>query len=228
MLVAIGTETWGSIMCPSNANGIVGIKPTVGLWSRRGIIPISYTQDTAGPMTRTLRDACILLGAITGVDSLDNKTMDSKGNSHNNYVQFLNKDGLEGKKIGYLRSEEGKNFKVDLLIKDAISFMEKMGAEIIHLENIVSGTPYIDSRTVMAYEFKDGINKYLNDLGEIKPANDLGDLITKTYLDSIEMKYFNLSRMENSNSKSDYPLKNMFQHFHKCEKIMVKRELIKL
>ena len=201
--VAIGTETWGSIMCPSNANGIVGIKPTVGLWSRRGIIPISYTQDTAGPMTRTLRDACILLGAITGVDSLDNKTMDSKGNSHNNYVQFLNKDGLEGKKIGYLRSEEGKNFKVDLLIKDAISFMEKMGAEIIHLENIVSGTPYTDSRTVMAYEFKDGINKYLNDLGEIKPANDLGDLITKTYLDSIEMRYFNLSRMENSNLKSD-------------------------
>ena len=90
-----------------------------------------------------------------------------------------------------------------MLINDAISFMEKMGAEIIHLENIVSGTPFTDSRTIMAYEFKDGINKYLNDLGETKPANDLSDLIKLTYLDSIEMKYFNLSRMENSNSKGD-------------------------
>ena len=201
--VAIGTETWGSIMCPSNANGIVGIKPTVGLWSRRGIIPISYTQDTAGPMTRTLRDACILLGAITGVDSSDIKTIDSRGNVYSDYLQFLNKDGLKGKKIGYLKSEEGKNVKVDLLVNDAISFMEKMGAEIIHLENIVSGTPFTESRTIMAYEFKDGINKYLDDLGETKPANDLSDLIRLTYSDSIEMKYFNLLRMENSNSKGD-------------------------
>ena len=93
--VAIGTETWGSIMCPSNANGIVGIKPTVGLWSRTGIIPISYTQDTAGPMARTLKDACILLGAVTGIDSSDRKTIASEGNSYNDYVQFLNKNGLK-------------------------------------------------------------------------------------------------------------------------------------
>ena len=154
-------------------------------------------------MTRTLRDACILLGALTGVDSSDIKTIDSKGNAYDDYVQFLNKDGLKGKKIGYLKSEEGKNVKVDKLINDAISFMEKMGAEIIHLEKIVSGAPFTDSRTIMAYEFKDGINKYLDDLGETKPANDLSDLIRLTYSDSIEMKYFNLLRMENSNKRGD-------------------------
>ena len=199
--IAIGTETWGSIMCPANANGIVGIKPTVGLWSRTGIIPISYTQDTAGPMTRTLKDACILLGAITGIDSTDSKTFDSQGNSYKNYVQFLNENGLDGKRIGYLKIEEGKNFKVDKLVNDAILFMKNRGSEIIDLENIVTGTPYLKSRTVMAYEFKDGINKYLADLGEAKPAEDLSELIALTYKDSIEMKYFNLSRMENSEKK---------------------------
>tara|TARA_B100000073_G_scaffold128594_1_gene105300 strand:- start:3247 stop:4806 length:1560 start_codon:yes stop_codon:yes gene_type:complete len=202
-VAAIGTETWGSIMCPSNANGIVGIKPTVGLWSRTGIIPISHTQDTAGPMARTLKDACILLGAITGIDSSDSKTILSKGNSYNDYVQFLNKNGLKGKRIGYLKSEEGKNFKVDMLVSDAISFMRKMGAEIIDLESIVTGTPHADSRIVMSYEFKDGINKYLNDLGKMRPVKDLNELITLTYQDSIEMKYFNLLRMENSNKKGE-------------------------
>ena len=83
--VAIGTETWGSIICPSNANGIVGIKPTVGLWSRSGIVPISYTQDTAGPLARTVRDAAILLGAITGIDSSDQETFASSGNFHRDY-----------------------------------------------------------------------------------------------------------------------------------------------
>ena len=201
--VAIGTETWGSIMCPSNANGIVGIKPTVGLWSRTGIIPISYTQDTAGPMARTLKDACILLGVVTGIDSSDRKTIASEGNSYNDYVQFLNKNGLKGKKIGYLKSEEGKNFKVDMLVSDAISFMRKMGAEIIDLESIITGFPQAESRIVMSYEFKDGINKYLDDLGKMRPAKNLSELIELTYKDSIEMKYFNLLRMENSNKRGE-------------------------
>ena len=201
--VAIGTETWGSIMCPSNANGIVGIKPTVGLWSRTGIIPISYTQDTAGPMARTIKDACILLGVLTGVDSLDNKTINSRGKSYNDYVQFLNVNGLKNKRIGYLKTEEGKNTKVDKLVENAISYMEKMGAEIINLDRIVTGTPFTDSRIVMAYEFKNGINKYLKDLKETRPVKDLNELIAFTYKDSIEMKYFNLLRMENSNKKGD-------------------------
>ena len=109
--VAIGTETWGSIMCPANANGIVGIKPTVGLWSRSGIVPISYTQDTAGPMARTVTDAAILLGAVAGIDSSDDKTLASAGNSYTDYTQFLKIDGLKGKRIGYLKTEEGTRHK---------------------------------------------------------------------------------------------------------------------
>ena len=201
--VAIGTETWGSIMCPSNANGIVGIKPTVGLWSRSGIIPISYTQDTAGPMARTLKDAIILLGALTGVDSSDLKTIGSEKFSHNDYLQFLNVNGLRGKRIGYLKSEEGKNFKVDSLVNKSLRFMEQKGAEIVELTKIVDGSPFTHSSLVLAYEFKDGINKYLKKLGQRRPASDLKELIELTYADSIEMQYFDLGRMENAQSKGD-------------------------
>ena len=201
--VAIGTETWGSIMCPSSATGIVGIKPTVGLWSRTGIVPISYTQDTPGPMARTLKDACILLGALTGIDSTDKKTLDSRGHFQSDYLQFLDLKGLEGKRIGYLKTQEGKNFKVDKLVKNAISIMEKSGAKIIELDKIVEGEPHKNSREVMAYEFKSGINKYLNDLGDNRPVNDLSEIISWTYNDSIEMQHFDLSRMESSQKKGN-------------------------
>ncbi len=201
--VAIGTETWGSIMCPANANGIVGIKPTVGLWSRTGIIPISYTQDTAGPMARNVHDAAILLGAVTGIDQSDNKTINSENNFFLDYTQFLNSDGLKGKRIGYLKTEEGVHFKVDSLILKAISFMVKSGAEIIELEKIVDGSPSINSIEVLAYEFKDGLKKYFDRLGNNSPVESLDEAIQATLADSIEMLHFNLKRMENSNSKGD-------------------------
>ena len=96
-MIAIGTETNGSIVCPSNNNGIVGIKPTVGLISRTGIIPISFTQDTPGPMGRTVEDAAIALGVLTGIDSSDLKTFDSRNKSYTDYTSFLKPDGLKGK-----------------------------------------------------------------------------------------------------------------------------------
>src|SRR5512133_3584087 len=102
-MVAIGTETNGSIVCPSNNNGIVGIKPTVGLISRSGIIPISYTQDTPGPMGRTVEDVAVTLGSLTGEDVSDPKTILSKGKYFTDYTTFLKKDGLKGKRIGLLR-----------------------------------------------------------------------------------------------------------------------------
>ena len=142
--ISIGTETWGSIICPSNANGIVGIKPTVGLWSRSGIIPISYTQDTPGPMARTVEDAAKLLGAITGVDTSDAKTSNSIGKFHSDYGQFLRKNGLEGKRIGYLKTEEGKNSKVDSLMLQAIDQMKQKGAIIIELDKIVDEDALMD------------------------------------------------------------------------------------
>jgi len=161
-VIAIGTETWGSIICPSNANGIVGIKPTVGLWSRSGIVPISYTQDTAGPMARTVKDAAILLGAITGIDSSDQKTLASAGNFYRDYTRFLKTDRLKGKRLGYLKIAEGTHFKVDSLIHQAIKFLKSQGAEIVELDNIVEGTPHTYSFEVMAFEFKHGLKKYFD------------------------------------------------------------------
>src|SRR5512133_3478446 len=102
-MVAIGTETNGSIVCPSNNNGIVGIKPTVGLISRSGIIPISFTQDTPGPMGRTVEDVAIALGALTGIDSADSKMLASQRKPFTSYTSFLKKDGLKGKRIGLYR-----------------------------------------------------------------------------------------------------------------------------
>ena len=205
--VAIGTETWGSIICPSNANGIVGIKPTVGLWSRSGIVPISYTQDTAGPMARTVRDAAILLGAITGIDSSDQKTFSSSGNFYRDYTQFLKKDGLQGKRIGYLKTKEGTHHKVDTLMHQAVQFLKSQGAEIIELEKLVEGTPYTNSSEVLAYEFKDGLKKYFTRLGEYAPVSDLEEAINVTLADSLEMLYFNLETMKNAQSKGSLEIK---------------------
>src|SRR5512139_337370 len=106
--IGIGTETDGSIVCPSSINGIVGIKPTVGLVSRSGIIPIAHSQDTAGPMTRTVTDAAILLSALTGIDTRDGETANSKGRSRTDYESFLKADGLKGARIGVARNFWGR------------------------------------------------------------------------------------------------------------------------
>jgi len=224
-VIAIGTETWGSIMCPSNANGIVGIKPTVGLWSRSGIIPISYTQDTAGPMSRTVIDAATLLGAITGVDLNDDKTKESKNRYHNDYTKFLDKNGLSGKRIGYIKTMEGKNHRVDEMMHLAIEDLEKYGAEIIELNKIVESSPggfgaEQNSLEVMAHEFKDGLKKYFDSLGKNAPVANLEEAIEATLADSIEMLYFNLDRMNNSQSKESLDskiykesLQNMLEAF---------------
>lgn len=221
--IAIGTETWGSIMCPSNANGIVGIKPTVGLWSRSGIVPISYTQDTAGPMARTVTDAATVLGIMTGVDSNDKKTKKSKNNHHNNYTEFLNTNGLKGKKIGYVKTVEGKNHRVDLLMRQAIKDIIEGGAEVIEIDSIFQRkdnekSPEDYSLEVMAYEFKNGLKKYFANLGPKSPAKNLKSVIAQTLLDSVEMLYFNLERLENSESKGDLNSKTYKESLQKMKK----------
>lgn len=231
--VSVGTETWGSIMCPSNANGIVGIKPTVGLWSRSGIIPISYTQDTAGPMARTVSDAAVLLGAVTGVDSTDDKTLDSEGRSYTDYIQFLKKDGLKGKRIAYLKTEAGKHFKVDTLMHRAVRFLKSQGAEIIELDKIVEGRPWTNSSEVLAYEFKDGLSKYFARLGENAPVKNLEEAIAATLADSIEMLHFDVGDMENSQKKGSLEskeykeaLKKMFKAYREgINQVMDKHNL---
>ncbi len=190
--VAIGTETNGSIVCPSSVNGIVGIKPTVGLMSRSGIIPISHSQDTAGPMARTVTDAALLLGVMAGADPRDTVTQESEGKRYSDYTQFLDKNGLKGKRIGIGRNFFGFHEKVDQLMEEAISTMKTEGAVLIELDSVMPGEELDDaSYQVLLYEFKDDLNKYLAGLGPDAPGHTLQDLIAfnKAHAKE-EMPYF--------------------------------------
>ena len=202
-MMAIGTETNGSIVCPSQSNGIVGLKPTVGLVSRSGIIPISFTQDTPGPMTRTVRDAAICLGVLAGVDPADEKTRASQDKFYRDYTQFLKEDGLMGKRIGFYKGPLGRNFKVDTLAYQAVDFMKSQGAEIIEIDRISTGNPGHHSFQVMLYEYKDGLNKYFRSLGPDAPIKSLDELILFNRSDSIELKYFNQHYLEMASEKGD-------------------------
>lgn len=176
--VAIGTETDGSIVCPSSANSIVGIKPTLGLVSRAGIIPIAHSQDTAGPMARTVADAAALLGALTGIDSRDNVTAESRGKSYTDYTQFLNKDGLRGARIGVARNLFGSREKVNKLMDAAIDALRQGGATLVDPANIETDGKFDDTEfEVLLYEFKADLNAYLAGLGANAPARTLKDLI---------------------------------------------------
>ena len=190
-LLAIGTETNGSIVCPSSVNGVVGIKPTVGLISRSGIIPISYTQDTAGPMARSVQDAAICLGFLTGIDKNDKKTIKSLNKTYEDYTQFLNKNGLKDKRIGVYTAPLGLNDKVDSLFKKSVGLIKKMGAEIIEIETISSSEVKSHSFQVMIHEYKDGLNNYFKSLGKNSPIKNLSELIKFNENDSIELKFFN-------------------------------------
>lgn len=161
--VAVGTETDGSVIAPSSYNGIVGIKPTVGLVSRSGIIPISKTQDTAGPMTRTVRDAAILLGAMTGMDSSDAVTKESEGKAQKDYTTFLDENALQGKRIGVERSFLNGHEGVVAVYKQAIELMKSKGAVVIEVELLKAiGDADEEEYLVLLYEFKDGLNRYLS------------------------------------------------------------------
>ena len=202
-ILAIGTETNGSIVCPSTANGIVGIKPTVGLLSRSGIIPISFTQDTPGPMARTLRDATICLGALTGIDSTDSKTLESEGNAHSDYTQFLKTEGLSGKRIGWYKRPEGRHFKVDSLMNRAVEKIRELGAEVIEIETITGPEVGRNSFHIMLFEYKDGLNAYFKSLGAESPIKTVEELIAFNEKDSIELRYFNQHYLELAQEKGD-------------------------
>lgn len=202
-MLAIGTETNGSIVCPSNNNGVVGIKPTVGLVGRSGIIPISFTQDTAGPMARTVRDAAICLGALTGIDERDSKTNESGGKALTDYTTFLKKDGLKGKKIGLWTGCMGFHFKVDEMVREAVEVMKAQGAEVIEIEKISEENVGKESFDVLLYEFKDGLNKYFDSLGANAPVKSLEALIEFNKRDDIELRYFDQNILEKAQALGD-------------------------
>ncbi|MEL6124599.1 MAG: amidase, partial [Bacteroidota bacterium] len=208
-VVAIGTETNGSIVCPSSANGIVGIKPTVGLVSRSGIIPISSTQDTAGPMARTVRDAVYCLSVIEGGDPADLATSGAPKEKRN-YIDRLRTDGLNGKRLAYFniesQFEESENKEivdpVFKLMANAIDDMRAQGAEVIDITQISDPQVFQDSFEIMLYEYKDGLNTYFAALGDNTPVKTIDQLIEWNRQDSVELRYFGQEYLEMAAQKA--------------------------
>lgn len=202
--LTIGTETNGSIVCPSSSNGIVGIKPTVGLVGRSGIIPISETQDTAGPMARTVADAAVLLGALTGIDPRDPRTQESQGKSYTDYTPFLDPNGLQGKRIGVGRNFFEFHEEVDKLMEAAIQLMKDRGATLIDLEEITPNGQGQAGFDVLLYEFKDGVNKYLAGVQSELPVKTLADVIEFNRKNAeTSMPYFKQEILEMAQEKGD-------------------------
>ena len=200
----VGTETDGSIVSPSNHGSLVGVKPTVGLLSRTGIIPISHTQDTAGPMTRTVRDAAILLGAMAGIDPADDATKAAAGHLAPDYTAFLDPNGLRGARIGVPRKKLfGYSPWSDRLAEDAIAVMKQLGAIVIDpADEHATGDIGDAEMTVLLYEFKAGLNAYLAALGPGAPVKSLADAIRFNITHAArEMPYFGQEIFEEAEKK---------------------------
>lgn len=201
---AIGTETDGSVTSPSAAAGLVGIKPTVGLIGRSGIVPISHTQDTAGPMARTVRDAAILLGALTGVDRRDGATNASAGHSRTDYTQVLVRDGLKGARIGVARKRfTGYSADTDKVFEQALDLMKRQGATIVDPADIATAGKTDDAEfDLLLYEFKADLNAYLGALAPNVAVHSLADVIAfNTKNASRELRYFGQEIMDMSQKK---------------------------
>src|SRR5438309_3468474 len=161
---AVGTETDGSVVCPSSANGLVGIKPTLGLISRSGVIPIAHSQDTPGPMARTVRDAAVLLGALAGVDLRDSVTAAANGKIATDYTRFLDPNGLKGARIGVARKYFGFSDAVDALMSGLIEQMKRAGAAMVDSADLDSHGKFDDTELlILLYELKTDLNAYLAD-----------------------------------------------------------------
>lgn len=200
--IAIGTETDGSIVSPSSVCGGVGFKPTVGLWSRSGIIPISKTQDTAGPMARNVSDAAILLGALAGEDPRDPYTKESRGKGLEDYTRFLDAEGLKGKRLGLEKSAlTAGNLAAQALLKEALDLMRSKGATIVEIEllkplRVIGNAEF----TVLLYEFKAGVNDYLSHANSA--MKNLADVIAfNKQNESKAMPFFKQETLELAQSK---------------------------
>jgi amidase len=200
-MIAVGTETDGSVTCPAAVSGIVGLKPTVGLVSRNGIIPISITQDTAGPMARTVTDAAILLGILAEEDSADPVTHNSNGKTPTNYLSFLDAHALKGKRIGIEKKPAGNNHLMHALFKENLQLLTKLGATLVEIEcldkiNELGGAEF----ELMQYEFKDGLNKYL--AAARAPVKTLAEVIAYNQQNEDKaMPYFKQETLQSSEAK---------------------------
>ncbi len=221
---AIGTETDGSITSPSAAHALVGIKPTVGLVSRAGIIPIAHSQDTAGPMARTVRDAAIVLSALAGFDPRDTATHASQGHSHSDYTRFLDPDGLRGARIGIARKKyAGYSVQTDKLLDQAIAVMKGLGAVVVDPADIETAGSFDDTeQEVLLYEFKTDLNAYLAATAPNVTSRTLADLISFNGRNAArEMPYFGQELFEQAQKKgplSDQRYRKALARNHKLSR----------
>jgi amidase len=220
--VAIGTETDGSIVCPANTNGIVGIKPTVGLVSRAGIIPIAHSQDTAGPMARSVSDAALLLGAIAGVDRDDPATAASRAPEGCDYTKFLDAKGLAGARIGVVRKLFGFHDAVDKLMNGAIEEMKRQGGVIVDPADIETLDQMGDAELqVLLYELKADLNAYLAQLRPDAPVHSLQEIIefNERHREK-EMPYFGQDLFIKAQAKGSLFRKEYLDAREKCKTLM--------
>ena len=203
--IAVGTETDGSIVSPSSINGLAGIKPTVGLVSRSGVIPISHTQDTAGPMARTVADAAALLSVLAGVDPEDPATEAARSHIEADYTRFLDPNGLRGARLGVLRKYAGFNMHVDRVFEEALSALKAAGAEVIDPVEIASIDKLDEPETeVLNFEFKADLNRYLAWLGASSPVHNLEEVIAFNQKNRArELPWFGQESMEKAQGKGD-------------------------
>ncbi|HQT95500.1 MAG TPA: amidase family protein, partial [Thermoanaerobaculaceae bacterium] len=217
--VGVGTETDGSIVCPSAINSLVGIKPTVGLVSRSGIVPISHTQDTAGPMARTVADAAALLGALSGVDPRDAATAAGRGKAAADYTVFLDANGLKGARIGVARAKFfGYSSETDALAEAALAAMKRLGAVIVDPADIPHAGEFDDAELeVLLYEFKADLNAYLAEWAPGAPVRTLADVIAfnEQHRDR-EMPYFGQDTMEKAEKKGPLTEKAYLKALKRC------------
>jgi amidase len=177
-VAAIGTETDGSIISPSHANGIVGIKPTLGLLSRSGIIPIAHSQDTPGPMARTVEDAVMVLGALVGVDARDPATRLSRRRGLSNYAKYLDRDGFKGARIGVARNMAGTNARILKIFEHCIEVIKHLGAVIIDPADVPNFDKFDKTELeVLLFEFKADLNKYLKTLNGNARVHSMEEVI---------------------------------------------------
>ncbi len=218
--VAVGTETDGSIVSPASYCGVVGLKPTVGLISRSGIIPIASSQDTAGPMARTVADAAVLLGAMTGVDARDLATASSAGKAMRDYTQFLDAKALRGARIGVARNNFKLNRLVDPVMEAALATLQREGAVLSDPVKMPSRQDLGDAEyQVMLYEFKAGLNDYFKSLGAGAPVRSLEELIQFNERNrEEELRYFGQETLIEAQSKGPLIEQAYLDAKARCEK----------
>jgi amidase len=218
---AIGTETDGSIISPASACGLVGIKPTVGLLSRSGIIPISHSQDTPGPMARTVADAAALLGALTGIDPRDAATNGSRGKAVSDYTAFLNANALRGARVGVARNYFGFSEPVDKLMADAIDAIKQAGAIVIDPADIATSAHLGPGEiVVLLFELKAGLNSYLAERALKDGPRTLADVIKFNDANrATEMPYFGQDRFLEAEGKGALTTKVYLDTLAKNQKL---------